>query len=71
MILHLTDPHFGTERPEVVQGLLALTEQRRPRLPKSEAGSRGIPRRCRRPGRAGDPPRRFLRATLKIVVGLS
>ena len=46
-------------------------EQRRPRLPKSEAGSRGIPRRCRRPGRAGDPPRRFLGAMLKIVVGLS
>ena len=32
MILHLTDPHFGTERPEVVQGLLALAEHRRPRL---------------------------------------
>ena len=32
MILHLTDPHFGTERPEVVQGLLALAAQRRPRL---------------------------------------
>lgn len=32
MILHLTDPHFGTDRPEVVQGLLALAGQRRPRL---------------------------------------
>ena len=30
MILHLTDPHFGTERPEVVQGLIALAAQRCP-----------------------------------------
>ena len=30
MILHLTDPHFGTERPEVVQGLMALAAMWRP-----------------------------------------
>lgn len=32
MILHLTDPHFGTERPDVVEGLIALAAARRPQL---------------------------------------
>lgn len=32
MILHLSDLHFGTERPEVAQALLALAAQCRPRL---------------------------------------
>ncbi|MDO5289271.1 MAG: metallophosphoesterase [Pseudomonadota bacterium] len=32
MILHLTDLHFGTERPEVAQALLALAAQCRPGL---------------------------------------
>ena len=32
MILHLTDPHFGAERPEVVRGLLALAALRQPKL---------------------------------------
>ncbi|QTD47136.1 metallophosphoesterase family protein [Ottowia testudinis] len=30
MILHITDPHFGTERPAVVAALIALARQRRP-----------------------------------------
>ena len=30
MILHLTDTHFGTEQPEVMQALIALAAQRRP-----------------------------------------
>ena len=32
MILHLTDSHFGTERPEVVRGLIELAAQQQPRL---------------------------------------
>ena len=32
MILHLTDPHFGTEQPAVVRGLIALAARRRPGL---------------------------------------
>ena len=32
MILHLTDPHFGAERPEVVRGLIAWARAQRPRL---------------------------------------
>ncbi len=32
MILHLTDPHFGVERPEVVEGLIALAAARQPSL---------------------------------------
>ncbi len=32
MLLHLSDPHFGTERPEVVDALLRLTDTHRPEL---------------------------------------
>ncbi|MDO5692440.1 MAG: metallophosphoesterase [Pseudomonadota bacterium] len=32
MILHLTDTHFGTERAEVVRGLMGWARQHRPRL---------------------------------------
>ena len=31
-LLHISDTHFGTERPEVVDGLLALVRERSPRL---------------------------------------
>lgn len=31
-ILHLSDPHFGTERPQVVEALVRLSAARRPRL---------------------------------------
>lgn len=32
MILHITDTHFGTERPEVVRGLIELAREQRPSL---------------------------------------
>ena len=31
-LLQVSDPHFGTERPEVVEALVALSRQRRPGL---------------------------------------
>ena len=32
MILHITDTHFGAERPEVVRGLIELAREQRPSL---------------------------------------
>jgi 3',5'-cyclic AMP phosphodiesterase CpdA len=32
MLLHISDPHFGTEQPEVVDALLRLTDTHRPEL---------------------------------------
>lgn len=32
MLLHLSDPHFGTERPQVVEALLRLAHEQRPRV---------------------------------------
>ena len=32
MILHITDTHFGTERPQVVRALLDLAQRRRPKV---------------------------------------
>lgn len=32
LLLHISDTHFGTERPQVVQALVALARQRRPQL---------------------------------------
>lgn len=32
VLLHVSDPHFGTEKPKVVEALLALAHQRRPEL---------------------------------------
>ena len=32
LLLHISDTHFGTERPNVVQALLALARERRPDL---------------------------------------
>ena len=31
-LLHLSDPHFGTEQPEVMAALLAFAAERRPDL---------------------------------------
>ena len=30
MILHITDTHFGAERPEVVRGLIELARAKEP-----------------------------------------
>jgi 3',5'-cyclic AMP phosphodiesterase CpdA len=32
VVLHMSDPHFGTEQPRVVQALVALAHQQRPDL---------------------------------------
>lgn len=32
VLLHVSDPHFGTERPKVVEALVAMAHQRRPDL---------------------------------------
>jgi 3',5'-cyclic AMP phosphodiesterase CpdA len=32
LLLHISDPHFGTERPQVVRALLALARERAPDL---------------------------------------
>ena len=32
LLLHISDPHFGTEKPKVVDALLAFAHERRPDL---------------------------------------